>query len=329
MSPIRIRNRGAYLWFLIPVLLMVLVAIVTLLGPPNRSRVAPVVIECIAGAILVLTLFFVKREVVLGDEIEFRYFLRVRRYSWRELAFVSFDRDDGSIRTGVPLVSIPTTNHVATFRFKNGHELSINIEPYAIPDVHALVSSRANLDHEGENRRQAEVESSNRRFDHLLFAAAGLAACVGGVWLSALLLDEVSDGMRSHKWPQAEGRISSAHTEQETVRERRSERTLYWVAVEYTYVVNDKEYSGNTFSFSPQKTEVLEDISRTLELLPPGQEIKVYYKPSDPSVSVLVPGVGTSRLILLGVAALAAPCGLVYSGYRLRKYLTERRSQAA
>jgi hypothetical protein len=87
----------------------------------------------------------------------------------------------------------------------------------------------------------------------------------------------------------------------------------YYPSVTYTYTVDSVVYNSNGLSninFSTKNRSVVEEF---LKKYPLGAEIKVYYKGSEPSRSLLEPGINTGNILLLafGIIVLAIPVFLL------------------
>lgn len=125
----------------------------------------------------------------------------------------------------------------------------------------------------------------------------GLVVLAIGAWLVYACRKELVLAFRSRRWPSTTGHISGTE-----VREgiglgmtndgtfaptETSFRVSDWV---FIYTVAGREYRSSRFSFSAQGWD---ENDRYLE---DGAEVKVYYSPSDPSVSVLRPGLDAALM---------------------------------
>lgn len=170
-------------------------------------------------------------------------------------------------------------------------------------------------------------EFANRVLDYswpvMLF---GLGVFLTG--LSLLIAKELYDGSRSSKWPQARGTIHSARVESNAGKKGgriRPKSMRYTPAVEYSYLVDGKQYNGDRVSFSPDSTPDSKAVSAYLHELTENDHVSVYYDPNAPQVSTLKTGVEGDRQ--LAAVALFVATAVSY-GWSIRKYVQVRRRYA-
>ena len=176
------------------------------------------------------------------------------------------------------------------------------------------------------------VESWPKRL--LVIAAAVLGLLLFGwmAWVMGLLardsLTVLANDIESPGWSTTSGRIISSNV----VQWQESGDTYFEPSLEYSYVVAGRTYRGTTIRFGgfvpalPDDTSEAEASNRRY---PTGARVRVYFDRSDPSVSVLEPGAGRFRIILLLAlwvimlvvfGLLAGACALVAFGrLRLRR----------
>lgn len=117
-------------------------------------------------------------------------------------------------------------------------------------------------------------------------------------------------------WPTADGTIRRALLTQRTEQsaDLKYNVQLFGVSVDYDFVVNGLEYSGSRMSaaptFSSSRSTALAKSSRYSA----GQQVKVYYNPSDPRESVLQPRDGRRFGFLFMAAGAALIVGSVIHG---------------
>jgi hypothetical protein len=115
-------------------------------------------------------------------------------------------------------------------------------------------------------------------------------------WLSAIIpatfcaltFQEFAGGLASTKWPHVNGRLTLS-TVGEKVTGRSGNLKVYSPEVEYSYVVDGADYSGRRYSFTPLSSSKSSDIQMTLAEKFPTDQVKVFYSPTWPAWSVLVP----------------------------------------
>jgi hypothetical protein len=99
----------------------------------------------------------------------------------------------------------------------------------------------------------------------------------------------------------------------ETTDRKGRRRTDYYPVVEYTYVVDGQSYKGTRFRFWPWGTSNPDQWQRMVADFQTARPPTVRYKPSEPSVSVVVPGPdGLDVLLVLG-GVIAAIGGLIFA----------------
>lgn len=144
------------------------------------------------------------------------------------------------------------------------------------------------------------------------------------------MLGEINDGTASVNWPEAPGIIvSSSYTSETTSGRRGRSKIIYKPEVKYTFEVEGKEYASNRLHFAPITSEDPQEIQALVNELPRASEVKVRYKPTDPSVAVLIPGIGTDRYVFFGVLIVVGIGALVYAIVNLFRYQRSGRTQPA
>jgi hypothetical protein len=120
----------------------------------------------------------------------------------------------------------------------------------------------------------------------------------------------------SARWPSTEGRVLSARFEK-TQQPDDSIRLEY--DAEYEYEVGGVRYRGTGLALEPMRDRELREMSRADIKLSPGEAVRVYYNPEDPSEALLLPGRGPHWISLaLGVILLSLPAALVVWVWRAR-----------
>ncbi|MDC0710864.1 DUF3592 domain-containing protein [Stigmatella sp. ncwal1] len=138
-------------------------------------------------------------------------------------------------------------------------------------------------------------------FIHLLCA---LLAAVGTVLL-VVGLKEVWRASRTRRWPTAPGKVISTeelqHLRRAPPEEGGGTRLLYEALVHYEYTVGRVLIGSTRVRVSPTATSSEARSQAILARYPPGQEIRVFYNPGDPTESVLDPGAHPLDFIRVGV----------------------------
>ncbi len=121
-----------------------------------------------------------------------------------------------------------------------------------------------------------------------------------GVALTFLGSVKLKNALATNKWPVTKGTITSAEV---------SGAVKYYPSIKYAYTVDGVEYTSDRISnmnFNTKKRSVAEAV---VNKYPLGSETKIYYNRSDPSASLLEPGINTGNILLLafGILLLAIP----------------------
>ena len=138
-----------------------------------------------------------------------------------------------------------------------------------------------------------------------LLLAAILCGLIGGVLVFGIAYPIFnSDAKGSEGWPTVDGVV----TQSEVTSSRDSANdTLYGHDLSYSYSVDGRDYEGDVRYFGQLGgASNIRDLSDSLvKKYPVGKAVQVSYKPEDPSVACLEPGVAVrSRLALFGGIAL-------------------------
>ena len=149
----------------------------------------------------------------------------------------------------------------------------------------------------------------------LLLIAGGAAATYFGA-------REVLRAKASMDWPTAQGKIIESSVERETRRRKPGEsgplnRKIYRAKILYEYQVDEVTLTGTRIAYVKKKPikvkgDVTSSIDRTLaeahaqgivDRYPKGKSVSVYYKPDNPKVCLLEPGLGLQAFVapVLGV----------------------------
>lgn len=97
-------------------------------------------------------------------------------------------------------------------------------------------------------------------------------------------------GRACKKWPFVTGKITDApESEDSDDQPGRSHKRGGSAAILYSYSVDGKEYEGDNVSFDPELRRNAAFLRRVAEMYATGDEVKVYYDPKRPEISVLRP----------------------------------------
>lgn len=122
----------------------------------------------------------------------------------------------------------------------------------------------------------------------LFLAVGGPVATWGGV--------DLARGKASKSWPSVQGRVTQSKEEISTDGSR--------AVVVYDYRIGDKQYSCGRVSFGQYGYSRDQCAGSIVDRYPKGGTVRVYYKPDEPDVAVLEPGVSDGVFLLIGVGSM-------------------------
>jgi hypothetical protein len=119
-----------------------------------------------------------------------------------------------------------------------------------------------------------------------------------------------SEALESPKWPSVDVSIFSCG-----LKTNRSNNSLtYAPNIECVFELKDQTYSGTEYDFSSSYGSK-SSAQKKLLSLENQENIKLFYKPSDPSVNVIHPGIRLVHFLrLIFGAAISILCSLMWSG---------------
>jgi hypothetical protein len=168
--------------------------------------------------------------------------------------------------------------------------------------------------------QEAKSARSESRYDFYgRFALALFFVGLGPAFLISMR-EELVDGIASLNWPTASATVVSANIAAEVQGKDRKNVRSYMPEVVYEYQVDGIQYSASRFRFEPIKSEDVNEIGRLIQPYVEKPQLQVHYKPSDPAVSVIVPGLSGFRTIFV-VLLVVVPLGaLAFCVCDLRRY---------
>jgi hypothetical protein len=145
----------------------------------------------------------------------------------------------------------------------------------------------------------------------------GLVFLAIGIILSIIGYITWNKARVSTSWPAVPGRILNASVDRVRERNRDSDgdvsiETKYEVDVSYEYTVEGREYVGDTIQFG--LSDRMSNSARAYSIVnqyPQGTEVDVYVDPSQPSTSVLQPGVQLSTFLMPAFGLVFAIVGMI------------------
>jgi len=124
----------------------------------------------------------------------------------------------------------------------------------------------------------------------------------------AFIFEEASDGRDAVNWPTTSGQVvetkvtSHTSTSSSGSSRTRSSTTSYrpWVLYRYRYSVGGLELDNHKVQIMTSY-ETRSEAMLVTDEYPVGSTVSVYYKPTDPDTSVLVPGISDETLLILNI----------------------------
>jgi hypothetical protein len=137
---------------------------------------------------------------------------------------------------------------------------------------------------------------NGRRIFVFVFIAFSIWAIMTGLRMGM-------EGWQAKSWPLAKGRmIKSRFSEYRTKNGIRIARLC--LDIDYLYMVNDKIFEGRRYDAGWKCFASEDNIKDIIKRYPTGREIKVYYNPSNPSISMIQPGIPWASFLLCGVGII-------------------------
>ena len=155
----------------------------------------------------------------------------------------------------------------------------------------------------------------------------GIAFTLGGIGGITALLRTILRGIDSEDWQRVDGEIietgivdDHTATMQTTTRGTTMTAPLKVPVVRYRYIVNGAEYIGDKLQLGGPLATSFRSVARSsIEQYQTGKRVQVSVSPTDPTVSVLQPGVKWYLYVAIALPTLFLGIGmrflLIYFGY--------------
>lgn len=139
----------------------------------------------------------------------------------------------------------------------------------------------------------------------LMFVGFSSLFVIVGVTVFGFGVRQYMRAQKSNSWPYVMGEVVYSDVE------RRSDEdgTTYSAEVEYEFTVADRLLSGNLVKFGETSSSNSSHARRIVNRYPVGSEVRVFYDPNDPYLSVLEPGVHASTYFMPGFGLIFALFG--------------------
>lgn len=129
-------------------------------------------------------------------------------------------------------------------------------------------------------------------------------------------------GVTSSYWPTVEGRVLSSRVKSEA---GKNGGVVYSAEVNYSYAVNGVSSTSGRVRFGSINTGNRIYPTQLVEKYPAGSSVTVYYSTSDPSVTVLEPGIQSASVLVLGIGLLFGGVGVAAIFLPTSRHLRRRR----
>ncbi len=154
-------------------------------------------------------------------------------------------------------------------------------------------------------------------------AAEPVAAIFFGLcslWMAFMIWDNWRQANRAKQWPTVEGTVLTSKTESYKTRAGSARQgvrvTMYEPMVEYSYVVQGREYHSTQVSFGARvSTVAIEPAAQRAARYPLGAKVPVHYNPKHPTVAVLETGV-VFQVPTIVIAVIFVGLTVFFSGAR-------------
>jgi len=126
-----------------------------------------------------------------------------------------------------------------------------------------------------------------------------------GVFIFITGIVSVQEGRESYSWPQADAKLKSASL---TYHSGSKGGMTYAPKIACSFMVNGQEYKGTEYNFSASYTSK-EKAQKKVTEVKSMRPLLVHYKPTDPSINVIHPGVHFVAFIrlIVGAGGIAIP----------------------
>lgn len=144
----------------------------------------------------------------------------------------------------------------------------------------------------------------------LLFIVAGAGLAYHGI-------HEFMGAKDSTKWPVAEGRViaSSITLHQDDIRHRDRVGDTYHAKIQYEFSVEGITYRGNRIAAVDYGMNDPAHARRLVQRYPEGKVVQVHYKPGDPEVCLLKPGIQKLSWLMPGAGLAFFLAGIIMAAF--------------
>lgn len=190
-------------------------------------------------------------------------------------------------------------------------------DPWTISEARAM--TREEFERDGPRRllepiveERASRAASDLWFTHFIAVATGLAFAGIGIWGFTETGADLWQGFRSKNWPTAPAELKLAEVDTETFRKKERWVTRETLRVEYSYLVQEQEYTGTRYRFGKTSSTNAGEMRTLAAELERAPQLEIRHAPGNPSVSVMVPGLTAhqSMVALLLFGCLVGGLGL-------------------
>ncbi len=118
-------------------------------------------------------------------------------------------------------------------------------------------------------------------------------------------IQDTRSAFKSAAWPYVSGQVITSDVSESSD----DDGTTYSANIQYTYTVNDREYTGSRVSHGDIGTSDSRDAAKIVARYPAQKTVSIYYDPADPSQAVLETGFTTGLLLPLGLGTVFTLAG--------------------
>lgn len=117
----------------------------------------------------------------------------------------------------------------------------------------------------------------------------------------------------SLKWPTVTGVISISEIKERIVKQDNKETKAWEPVINFNYEVDGQKYTGDKIGGSIIQSSNPTDAENLTNKFSKGKTVSVYYKPEDPTVALLIPGISGLTKFLLFISLVGLLEGIVFT----------------
>jgi len=146
----------------------------------------------------------------------------------------------------------------------------------------------------------------------------GIIFIVVGVAIFGLGINLYKKAKASETWPTVDGVVFSSEV---SSYKDSKKNTRYSANVNYSYMIENKEYTSNDISMSEVTSSNVSSAEKICKQYPEGTKVKVFYNPENPDESLLIPGTSFVVYLPMIAGAIFLLIGIVLVGKPIVKII--------